>query len=100
MKTDMANEFRRQLDNEVESQPSAMCFEFAYQVKIATERIRFAIKSMECFAAHSGPALEANLQLFEALERLQSAELRFQDRWFRRQRNNGPKEPCSSGNEN
>jgi hypothetical protein len=100
MKSDMANEFRRLLDNEVESRPSAMCFEFAYQVKIATERIRFAIKSLECFAGHSGPALEANLQLLEALDRLQSAELRFQDRWFRRQRNNSPKAPGSSRNEN
>jgi hypothetical protein len=95
MRSDLVNEFRRLMDNEVESRPSAMCFEFAYQGKIAMDRIKFAIKSVERFANHPGPALEANLQLLEALERLQSAERRFQDAW-RRHRNGGSGESHSS----
>jgi hypothetical protein len=62
MRTELANEFRRLMDNEIESRPSAMCFEFAYQGKVAMDRIRFAIRSVERFANHSGPALEANLR--------------------------------------
>jgi len=95
MRTELANEFRRLMDNEIESRPSAMCFEFAYQGKVAMDRIRFAIRSVERFANHSGPALEANLQLLEALDRLQSAERRFQDAWCRH-RDGGSRESHSS----
>lgn len=56
---------------------SKASFELAYQSKIAIERIRFAIRQLEAHR-REGPVREACLQLLDALDRLQSAEARFQ----------------------
>jgi hypothetical protein len=62
------------------SHPSAVEFEVAYQVRVAVDRIRFAIKHTEQFAVPCVHVHEANLQLLDALERLQSLDRRFQVR--------------------
>ena len=62
------------------SSPSAAEFELAYQVRIAIDRIRFAIRHTEQFASPCLHVCEANLQLLDALERLESLDRRFQIR--------------------
>jgi len=59
-----------------------MAFEMAYQARVAIDRIRFAIKATEQFAHGSQLLQEVNMQLLDALNRLESAELGFQ-RGFR-----------------
>jgi len=60
--------------------PTAVDFETAYQVRVAIERIRFAIKHTEHFAQPSPHVREANLELLDALSRLESVDRRFQIR--------------------
>lgn len=68
----------------LESRPSQGEFELAYQARTACDRIRFAIKSTEECGVHSPQVREANLQLLDALDRLESAELHFQERFHLR----------------
>ncbi len=65
----------------LDSRPSAVDFELAYQARTACDRIRFAIKNTEQCAAHSPQLREASLQLLDALDRLESAERHFQERF-------------------
>ena len=58
----------------------ALGFELAYQSRVAIDRIRFAIKRIECEGLDMGVLCEIGLQLLDALERLQSAERHFQVR--------------------
>jgi len=61
------------------AQPTAMEFEFGYQVRVACDRIRFAIKQVES----RGPKTDlqqACLELLDALERLESTEKQFRVR--------------------
>jgi hypothetical protein len=81
MKTELADEFLQMLEVEIQSRPSAPVFEMAYQARIAIDRIKFAIHHTEQFGGSSDQAKEANLQLLDALDRLQSAERHFQDSW-------------------
>ncbi len=69
------------IESEVRSRPSAMEYEMAYQARIAIDRIRFAIKQTEQIARHSDQAREANLQLVDALDRLEVADRHFQSRF-------------------
>lgn len=61
--------------------PSVAEFEMAYQVRAAMDRIRFAIRITEMSNQRSAEMTEALTQLADALDRLDSAERRFQDRW-------------------
>jgi hypothetical protein len=73
--------FRRTIEpieTEVQSRPSAMEFEMAYQARIAMDRIKFAIKHTEHFARPCNVTREASLQLLDALERLEALDRRFQ----------------------
>jgi len=70
-----------QLDANVKFRPSPIEFEMAYQVRVAIDRIRFAIKVTDQFAQHRGLLQEAGLQLLDALDRLESAERGFQRRY-------------------
>ena len=54
-------------------------FELAYQAHRECDRIRFAIRNTEQYATHSPQAREANLQLLDALDRLESVERHFQE---------------------
>ena len=80
MKAEMLRRFMEIVDAEVRSSPSAMEFELAYQVRVAVERIRFTIKHIECFVPPCPHLREANLQLLDALDRLESVDRRFQRR--------------------
>jgi hypothetical protein len=65
------------IEADVKSRPAAIEFEMAYQVRIAVERIKFAIKHTEQFGKPSGPTREASLQLLDALDRLEAVDRRF-----------------------
>ena len=70
-----------QPDAQFRFRPSPIEFEMAYQVRVAIDRIRFAIKATDQFAQHPQQLLEAGLQLLDALDRLESAERGFQRRY-------------------
>jgi hypothetical protein len=78
MNLKLAQEFLQLIDREVQSRPAPIVFEMAYQARIAIDRIKFAIRHTEQFAPKSDPIRDANMQLFDALNRLQSAERHFQ----------------------
>jgi hypothetical protein len=62
----------------VHSTPSPLEFEMAYQAKVASDRIRFAVRQIDQSPTYSNGFREANLQLLDALDRLESAEGKFQ----------------------
>ncbi len=70
-----------QPDAHVKPPPSPIEFEMAYQVRVAIDRIRFAIKVTDQFAHYLRQLQEAGLQLLDALDRLESAERGFQRRF-------------------
>jgi hypothetical protein len=65
----------------LESRPSSAEFEMAYQMRVAIDRIRFAIKQVEQIGSTTAMPPEASLQLLDALDRLESADRNFQMRW-------------------
>jgi hypothetical protein len=68
------------VEAEVRSRPSSNEFEMAYQARVAMDRIRFAIQHVEQFSAPCFSLRDANLQLLDALDRLESLDRRFQIR--------------------
>jgi hypothetical protein len=68
------------IEADLKLMPCAIEFEMAYQVRIAIERIRFAIKHADQFGHPSGQMREAALQLLDALDRLERVDRRFQIR--------------------
>lgn len=82
----MASEAMRNVVAMIEAnaqrRPSVAEFEMAYQVRVAMDRIRFAIRITE-MGQISEQIAEALSQLADALDRLDSADRRFQDRWRR-----------------
>jgi hypothetical protein len=76
------------IEAEAKLRPSAIEFEMAYQIRIAIERIRFAIQHVEQFAKPCHQVREAGIQLLDALDRLQAVDRRFQIR-SRRSSDNG-----------
>jgi len=85
-----------QPDAHVKSPPSPIEFEMAYQVRVAIDRIRFAIKATDQFAHHHRQLQEAGLQLLDALDRLESADRGFERR-FRTKSASGDSEDISQG---
>ena len=81
MSSDAMREFLEIVEAEVQSRPTATEFEMAYQVRVAMDRIRFAIKHTEQFGPRTDQMREAGLQLLDALGRLESAERSFQKRF-------------------
>ncbi len=77
----MKNTFEM-IEANAQSRPSVADFEMAYQVRVAMDRIRFAIRITE-IGQKSEQGAEVLEQLADALDRLDSAERRFQDRWRR-----------------
>ena len=77
----LAREVFALVEAKVLSRPSPVEFEMAYQARIAIEKIRFAIKEFEHLEGASDSMREASFQLLDAIDRLQSAEQRFQRRW-------------------
>ena len=78
MKDELADEIRALIEARLDSCPTPMEFEMAYQGRVAIDRIRFAINHTEQFAPHTDQMRDANLQLLDALQRLESADRRFQ----------------------
>ena len=64
----------------VRSRPSSAEFEMAYQTRVAIDRIKFAVKHMEQFSRPCAEIRDANLQLLDALGRLEALDRRFQIR--------------------
>jgi len=64
----------------VQLHPSPIEFEMAYQARIAIERIRFAIRHTESLTSPYKHVQDANMQLLDALDRLESVDRRFQIR--------------------
>jgi len=83
MKTENARELIDFIDERAKAKSSLAAFELAYQARVAVERIRFAIKELERTTVDSASARGIDLQLLDALDRLQSAEHHFQQT-FRR----------------
>jgi hypothetical protein len=71
------------IEANAQSRPSLGEFEMAYQVRVAMYRIRFAIRITEMSGQQSEEKTEALTQLADALDRLDSAERGFQNRWRR-----------------
>lgn len=81
MRRGLAEEILGFIETRAQSRPTPMEFEMAYQARVAIDRIRFAIKHTEQFAPHTDQMREAALQLLDALERLDSAERKFQEQF-------------------
>lgn len=84
MKSRLAQEVFSIVEAEVLRRPALVEFEMAYQVRVAIDRIRFAIKHIEQFSLASGPAQETAFQLVDALDRLEAADRHFQSRFHSR----------------
>jgi hypothetical protein len=80
MSSEAMHEFLQTVEAEVQSRPTPIEFEMAYQARIAIDRIRFAIKHNEQFAPHTDQMRETGLQLLDALQRLEAVDRRFQER--------------------
>jgi len=80
MSSETADQILRMIEDGANSKPSAIEFEMAYQSRVAIDRIRFAIKHTERFAPRTDAIREVGLQLLDALERLERADRRFQQR--------------------
>lgn len=68
------------IEADIQSRPSAIEFEMAYQARVAIDRIKFAIRHAEQFAKPCDALREAGIQLLDALQRLESLDRRFQAR--------------------
>jgi hypothetical protein len=77
--SELAREVLSIVEAKLFDRPSPTEFEMAYQVRIAIERIRFAIKITEKTRVDSVEGYEAGLQLLDALDRLESIDRRFRE---------------------
>jgi hypothetical protein len=80
MDSKITHQIRELIERKARSLVSPTQFELAYQVRVAVDRIRFAIKNTEQFAPPTGAMREVGLQLLDALQRLEGVERRFQER--------------------
>jgi hypothetical protein len=80
MSSEIMHQILQTIEEEMNSRPSAIEFEMAYQARVAMDRIRFAIKHTEQFCPRSDQVREAGLQLLDALGRLETVDRRFQER--------------------
>ena len=62
------------------NQLSRIEFEMAYQARVASDRIQFAIKHIERFAQFSEQGREFSMQLLDALDQLDELDRQFQTR--------------------
>src|SRR2546425_130802 len=80
----MSSEIMRQIIETIEAdalaRPSAIEFEMAYQVRVAIDRIKFAIRHADQFGKPCDAMREAGMQLLDGLQRLESVDRRFQTR--------------------
>ena len=80
MSSEAMHQILEQIEAVVQSRPSPIEFEMAYQARVAIDRIKFAIKHTEQFAPRTDSIREAGLQLLDSLERLEVVDRVFQQR--------------------
>ncbi len=80
MSSEAMHQILEQIEADVQSRPSPIEFEMAYQARVAMDRIRFAIKHTEQFGPRTEAMRAAGLQLMDALERLEAVDRGFQQR--------------------
>ena len=80
MRSEIMRQIVETIEADVQSRPSAIEFEMAYQARVAIDRIKFAIKHTEQFARPCDTMREVGLELLDALERLEALDRRFQAR--------------------
>ena len=80
MNSKVMHQILQTIEDGVNSRPSAIEFEMAYQARVAIDRIKFAIKHTEQFVPCTDQTREAGLQLLDALQRLETVDRRFQER--------------------
>ncbi|HEX4170355.1 MAG TPA: hypothetical protein VHZ55_33225 [Bryobacteraceae bacterium] len=78
--SELAQEVFSLVEEKIRSRRSSMEFEMAYQIRVAGERIRFAIKAIDKIGTGPASVQEISLQLLDALNRLEETERRFQNR--------------------
>src|SRR5215471_21253319 len=81
MSSDRMRDFLLEIQTELDSSPSSMEFEMAYQARVAVDRIRFAIKHTEQFAPSTDQMRNVGFQLLDALQRLEAVDRRFQEKY-------------------
>lgn len=81
MRSEAVNEILSLIEAQVKFRPSSIEFEMAYQIRVAIDRIRFAIKAADNIAGRAPELQEAGLQLLDALDRLESTDRDFQGRF-------------------
>jgi hypothetical protein len=75
---ELAKEVFSIVERKVISERSSMEFEMAFQMRVAGEKIRFAIRALDAMGPFKTD--EVSLQLLDALGRLEGLDRRFQDR--------------------
>jgi|SRR5215469_14223391 len=76
--SEFAQKVYSMVSSELQSRPMVVDFEMAYQARVASDRIRFAIRQLEASSTHSEDLQEVGMQLLDALDRLQAADRTFQ----------------------
>jgi hypothetical protein len=80
MRSEIMRQIAETVGADVQSRPSAIEFEMAYQARVAIDRISFAIKHAEHFARPCETMREIGLELLDAIKRLEALDRRFQAR--------------------
>jgi hypothetical protein len=81
MSSKIMQEVVQMIEAEVQSRPTTIDYELAYQARVAIDRIRFAIRHIKGSTTHTDQMRKAGLELLDALDRLENAERRFQQRF-------------------
>ena len=98
MSSEAMHQILEQIEADVQSRPSPIEFELAYQARVAMDRIKFAIKHTEQFAPDSDAMRDVGLQLLDALDRLEVVDRRVQQRSRKNASANVRTEAHSNGN--
>ena len=80
LRSEIMNQLIETIETEVRSRPSPIEFEMAYQARVASDRIKFAIKHAEQFSRPCEAMHNVGLQLLDALQRPEAVDRRFQNR--------------------
>lgn len=75
---EFARKVHSMVSSQIQSRPMVVDFEMAYQARVASDRIRFAIRQLEALPAHTEDLREVGMHLLDALDRLQAADRTFQ----------------------
>jgi hypothetical protein len=79
MRSEVVKEFIALIESEDKNRALPSEFEMAYEVCVATDRIRFGTKATEMSREQSELLKDAGILLLDKLDRRETAERRFQD---------------------